>query len=40
MRREEECVGKRVMVVDVPRKGRGGGRPKRRWMDSIKYDLR
>ena len=37
LRREEEYVGKRVMVMEVPRKRRG--RPKRRWLDNIKNDL-
>ena len=38
LRREEECVGKRVMVMEVPGK-RWGGRPKRRWLDNINNDL-
>ena len=38
LRREEEYVGKRVMVMEVPGKGRRG-RPKRRWLDNIKNDL-
>ena len=38
LRREEECVGKRVMVMEVPGKRRRG-RPKRRWLDNIKNDL-
>ena len=39
MRSDEEYVGKRVMEMEVP--GRlNRGRPKRRWMDSIRDDLR
>ena len=37
LRREEEYVGKRVMVMDVAGKRRG--RSKRRWLDNIKNDL-
>ena len=36
--REDEYVGKRVMAMDVPGKRRRG-RPKRRWLDSIRNDL-
>ena len=35
--REDEYVGKRVMGMEVPGKRRRG-RPKRRWLDSIKND--
>ena len=34
LRREDEYVGKRVMVMEVPGKRRRG-RPKRRWLDNI-----
>ena len=37
-RREDEYVGKRVMVMEVPGKRRRG-RPKRRWLDNIENDL-
>ena len=37
-RREEEYVGKRVMVMEVTGKRRRG-RLKRRWSDDIKNDL-
>ena len=38
LRREEEYVGMRLMVMEVPGKRRRG-RPKRRWLDSIRSDL-
>ena len=38
LRREEECVGKRLMVMEVPGKRRRG-RPNRRRLDNIKNDL-
>ena len=38
LRREDEYVGKRVMVMEVPGKRRRG-RPKRRWLDNIRNDL-
>ena len=38
LRREYECVGKRVMGMEVPG-NRRRGRPKRRWLDSIRNDL-
>ena len=38
LRREDEYVGKRVMVMAVRGKRRIG-RPKRRWLDSIRNDL-
>ena len=38
LRREEEYVGKRVMVIEVPGKSRRG-RPKRRWLDNTRNDL-
>ena len=38
LRREDEYVGKRVMVMEIPGKRRRG-RLKRRWLDNIKNDL-
>ena len=38
LRREDECVRKRVMAMEVPGKRRRG-RPKRRWLDIIRNDL-
>ena len=38
LRREDEYLGKRVMPMEVPR-NRRRGRPKRRWMDSIRNNL-
>ena len=39
MRRDEEYVGKRVMVMDVEGRRRNG-RPKSRWMDRVNVNLR
>ena len=39
MRRDEDYVGKRVMEMEV-QGTRNRGRPKQRWMDSVKEDLR
>ena len=38
LRREDEYVGKRVMAMEVPG-NRRRGRPRRRWLDSIRNDL-
>ena len=38
LRREDEYIGKRVVAMGVPGKRRRG-RPKRRWLDSIRNDL-
>ena len=38
LRRDDEYVGKRAMAIKVPRK-RMDGRPKRRWLDSIRNEL-
>ena len=38
LRRYAEYVGKRVLVMEVPGKRRRG-RPKQRWLDSIRNDL-
>ena len=39
MRREEHYVGRRAMVIKVQGR-RKRGRPKRRWMDKVKDDLK
>ena len=39
MRRDEEYVGKRAMGIEV-QGSRRRGRPKKRWMDCVKDDLR
>ena len=39
MRRDEEYAGKRVMGIEVQGSGRRG-RPKKRWADRVKGDLR
>ena len=38
LRREDEYVGKRVMVMEVPGEIKRG-RPKRSWVDNIRNDL-
>ena len=38
LRRKDECVGNRVMGMEVPGKRRRG-RPKWEWLDSIRNDL-
>ena len=38
LRREDEYVGKRVMVMKMPEKRRKG-RPKQRWLDNIRNNL-
>ena len=38
LRREDKNVGKRVMAMEVPGERRRG-RPKQRWLDSIRNDL-
>ncbi len=38
LRREDEYVRKRVMVMEAPGKRRRG-RPKRRWFDNLRNDL-
>ena len=39
MSRDKNCMCKRAMALEVEGT-RGSGRPKRRWMDSVKVDLR
>ena len=39
MRKDEDYVGKRAMEVQVPGR-RNRVRPKRRWLDSVKVDLK
>ena len=39
MRREEHCVGRRAMEIKVQGR-RKRGRPKRRWLDNVKDDIK
>ena len=39
MRTEEHYVGRREMVMKVQGR-RKRGRPKRRWLDKVKYDIK
>ena len=39
MRREEHYVGRRAMVMKVQER-RKRGRPKRRWLDKVKNDIK
>ena len=39
MRREEHCVGRRAMVMKVQGR-RKRGRPKRRWLDRVRDDIK
>ena len=39
MRREEHYIGRRAMVMKV-QWIRDGGRPKRRWLDKVKDDIK
>ena len=39
MRTDEDYVGKRVMEIEVAGR-RNRGRPKRRWLDCVKIDLK
>lgn len=37
-KRESDCVGKRMPRMELPRE-RPGGRPKRRFLDTVKADI-
>ena len=39
MKREEHYVGRRAMTMKVQGRGKGG-RPKRRWVDKVKDDMK
>ena len=39
MRKDEDYVGKKAMEMEVPGR-RNRGIPKRRWLDSVKVDLK
>ena len=38
MRREEQCLGRRAMEIKV--QGMKKGRPKRRWLDRVRDDIK
>ena len=42
MRREEQCVGRRAMVMKVARLqgSRKRGRPRKRWFEKVKDDIK
>ena len=40
LRRDAGYVGRRMLNIEPPRKGGGGGRPKWRFIDAVRDDMR